>query len=705
MTDATIDQALAALDAARNDEARRRELAEAAARELLRSPPLAAQLVARIAAAGPEGAAPEHLAELLAATLDTARLAAESGQSRGDAVLAAAADAVLMARRRGTLAPDRCILLARLWTRAGVPAPAALELSQADAEAAVPADAVGVEGPAGAEIGSLLDDLLRMAGREAEAMHGALAESFPTMPAPLRREIVIHAAQRDDPPFERLGCLWLLDADPALRRAAAAGLAARQAEGRLSSEAAALLVVLRSWMPEDAARTAIDRLLREGLRGGALPGSGGAGPTPWTLHKVLASIPDGGGAQSWCAAVQSGRSRKLAMVLLKQGQGIKKAFALPCASAGRQHALMAGMAEETGAMPVTPALLRRALAAALAEGLEAGRPPPPGLVEVAALCGLADLRPEPRDTAAILAGLGATARLAALPARERGKRVAASRGWWDRHPMVHSWFEESDATAALFKGTPEPEAATALWGWFEGRRGWWAQIVARGAEVLDAAAHPDAESFAAVAAALLEGRALARIPVMEDVHAMTAEAWRQTRDRDGPAGGPQDDGAAPAPASGPAPERPGELAALLAGRGIGAEWIDGFVMAAVVAPRFESPALWLSPILDRAADQGEAPDRLIELVVARANAAIGLARDGAACTAHLAALPPEARQAWAAGFTAAVATRRPAWPARALRPGDRAMLAGLAAAAEGGLAPGLVPELAHWLAARYAAPR
>jgi hypothetical protein len=294
-------------------------------------------------------------------------------------------------------------------------------------------------------------------------------------------------------------------------------------------------------MPEDAARAVLDRLMRDAMRAGL--GAAGAGPeAAWEVLSVHASLPDGGGAQSFCAALRSGRRRAAAMVLLKQGQGVKDAFVLSCGSAARQKSLLRQLADETGALPVPQDLLRRALAGGLAEGLAAGRPPPPGLIEVAALCGLADLRPAPRGTEDILAGLAAAARVAALPAAAFGRLVGSSRQWWDRHDILQSWFEEHDDACALILGQPDPAAAeAALWAWLEGRRDWWAGIVARAAEVLDAAGAADADAFAAVARALAQGRPLRRIPVMEDVLGMTIAACLHEVAEAGPGPGAGDE--------------------------------------------------------------------------------------------------------------------------------------------------------------------
>lgn len=77
------------------------------------------------------------------------------------------------------------------------------------------------------------------------------------------------------------------------------------------------------------------------------------------------------GAQSIGIALQSGGQRKAAMLLLKQGFGVKDAYVIPCASASEQKLLMRRLAEETGALEVPFDCLKRVLPMMLAEDLAA----------------------------------------------------------------------------------------------------------------------------------------------------------------------------------------------------------------------------------------------------------------------------------------------------------------------------------------------
>ena len=112
----------------------------------------------------------------------------------------------------------------------------------------------------------------------------------------------------------RLACFWLLDPAAPIRLAAAKALADRASAGGLSSDVTGKMVMLRSRMPDDDARAAVDQALKAAMRSGTATG---APVKPWTIHSVIATLLDGGGAQSIMIALQSGGSRKTAMLLLK----------------------------------------------------------------------------------------------------------------------------------------------------------------------------------------------------------------------------------------------------------------------------------------------------------------------------------------------------------------------------------------------------
>ena len=661
-----IDEALAALKAAGNDGfGARREVLERLGLDLLHRPALGGQIVARICAIAEPSPRDEGLLDLLGAGLDTARIARENGKARGQTLIVAVEAALDLARGQGRMTSAHSMLFAQLWTRNGLPAPAALALQ---AEEVVPAAGRRSSNPAEGDVllEGLFAELIQQAEGEPLALRHALTESFPAMPPEMRDHVVAYSVGRSDPIHAELACYWLLDPALHIRLTAAQGLANRLASAELPGRILASLVVLRSWMPDDAARAKVDTILKEAMRKSVAPS---ADQAPWTMHSIRASLPDGGGAQSIGIALQSGSQRKMAMLLLKQGQGVKDAYTITCRTARDQKSIVERMTEEVGALTVTADYVRRAVSIALADGLTHGQPPVPGLIEVVRLCGFAGLRPEVQSTPDLIADLASTRAVQALPPRQHGDLITASEEWWDRHETIESWFEDSDAAhAVLDKARSAKSAETALWKWLETRRDWWARILARSANVLETAHHSDAAGFAACAMALLEGRSLKTIPVMLDVHEQTIEAWVRD-DPDFDPGLTFEELAHEAPT----PEKKGEVAALLRGTDLSVDWLDGYMTGVVIAPQMIMPNQWLPAVLEPVLPRINPSQfqRFMDLLMMRAQAVSDVASDPDQLVAAISVRSKKGQAEWWNGFAEAMGKFRNAWPKKGMTKEDR----------------------------------
>jgi len=696
VADGQIETAIAELTRLRDDDNAHREVLDRASFTMLHRPALGGRLVAKLCATEESAPELEPLTELLASALDAARMARENRKKRGDTFLEAVTDAVELASGQGRLSPFHRLLLASAWTRSGLPAPASLEVSSADMMRGAPGPAPQDRVAAEAALEDLFRSLIEQTEGDALALHAALTETFPAM----RQHVIAWSVGRSEPIHARLVCFWLLDPAAPVRAAAAQALGERAAAGTLSQEIASKMVILRSWMPQDEARASVDEALKLAMRSGLATG---ASAKPWIIHSVMATLPDGGGAQSVMIALQSGGSRKTAMLLFKQGHGVKDAYAVPCTSASEQKALISRISQETGSVKVPLTWLEGSLAMALADGLAAGLPPAPGIIEVSELCGLDKLRPEAVTTEAMISALPASERIRDLSAQARGKLINASEGWWDRHEIVQSWFEESDHAHEVLEGRHSPRALdSALWRWLETRRDFWARLVGRAADVLAAADHPDANSFTATAIALLEGRDLKKIPVMADVHDQTIEAWLfddPNVDQDTTL----EEWVEEAEAEAPKPERKGELARLVKGSAITADWIDGFVMSVTVAPKVIAPNSWLPEILGSAVGNltQDSIQRFADLILMRANACADQANEPAEFTGAISGRSQMAMRDWAAGFSHACGQFRSSWPAKSTAPDDRAMKQRVADAMATGFSPAELKSLGLWIAARH----
>jgi yecA family protein len=669
MAKSRIDEALAALKAAGNDGfGARREVLEGLSMDLLHRPALGGQIVARICAIAEPSPRDEDLLEFLGAGLDAARIARENGKARGQTFIDAVDAALGLARGQGRMTSAHSLIFAQLWTRNGLPAPVALALQ---VEEVVPAASRRASNPAEGDalLERLFAELIQQAEGEPLALHHALNESFPAMPPEMRDHVVAYSVGRSDPLHADMACYWLLDPSPRIRLSAAKGLADRLAGGELPGSILTSLVVLRSWMPEDAARATVDTILKDAMRKSITPS---AEQVPWMLHSIRASLPDGGGAQSIGIALQSGSQRKMAMLLLKQGQGVKDAYTITCRTARDQKSIVERMTEDVGALAVTDDYVRRALSIALADGLTQGQPPVPGLIEVVRLCGFAGLRPEAKLTSDLIADLASTRAVQALPPRQQGDLITAGEEWWDRHGTIDSWFEDSDAAhAVLDKARSAKSAETALWKWLETRRDWWARILARSADVLETASHPDAADFAACAMALLDGRDLKKIPVMLDVHEQTIEAWVRD-DPDFDPGLTLEELAQEAPA----PERKGEVAALLRGTDLSVDWLDGYMTGVVIAPQMIMPNQWLPSILEPVLPRIDPSQfqRFMDLLMMRAQEVSDVAAVPAQLVAAISSRSKKGQAEWWSGFSDAMSKFRAAWPKKGMAKEDRRLL-------------------------------
>ena len=666
MAKSRIDEALAALKAAGNDGfGARREVLERLGLDMLHRPALGGQIVARICAIAEPSPRDEGLLDLLGAGLDTARIARENNKARGQTLIDAVEAALELARGQGRMTSAHSLLFAQLWTRNGLPAPAALALQ---AEEVVPAAGRRASNPAEGDalLEGLFTELIQQAEGEPLALHHTLTESFPAMPPEMRDHVVAYSVGRSDPLHADMACYWLIDPAPRIRHAAAMGLADRLASGELPGRILSSLVVLRSWMPEDAARSTVDAILKDAMRKSITPS---AEQVPWTMHSIRASLPDGGGAQSIGIALQSGSQRKMAMLLLKQGQGVKDAYTITCRTARDQKSIVERMTEEVGALKVSGDFVRRAVSIALADGLAQGLPPVPGLIEVVRLCGFAGLRPEVKSTPDLIADLASTRAVQALPPRQHGDLITASEEWWDRHETIESWFEDSDAAhSVLDKARSAKSAESALWKWLETRRDWWSRILARAADVLETANHPDATGFAACAMALLEGRDLKKIPVMLDVHEQTIEAWVRD-DPDFDPGLTFEELAQEAPA----PERKGEVAALLRGTDLSVDWLDGYMTGVVIAPQMIMPNQWLPAVLEPVLPRINPSQfqRFMDILMLRAQTVSDVASVPDQLVAAISSRSKKGQVEWWGGFSEAMGKFRTAWPKKGMTKEDR----------------------------------
>ena len=101
--------------------------------------------------------------------------------------------------------------------------------------------------------------------------------------------------------------------------------------------------------------------------------------------------------------------------------------------------------------------------------------------------------------------------------------MAGSAAWPEDYRVAKGWSEDTAALQDAMAEADDGDNAKALYfAWLESRRENWALRMLRSAHVLKGAGNVDWNTFAATAKALLDGRALETIPIMEHVWARTA---------------------------------------------------------------------------------------------------------------------------------------------------------------------------------------
>jgi yecA family protein len=479
----------------------------------------------------------------------------------------------------------------------------------------------------------------------------------------------------------------------------------RQQAGELSQALFARLTLIRSWLQDAGTMQGTDAIIRSALKSGT--------QAPETrskskIHRVVSSMVDGSGAQSISMAIQSGSRRALAVVLLKQGFGVKDAFVIPCSSATEQKQMIGQIIDEAGALDATTDYASTALSWALADGMAHGNMPAAGLVDVIETAGFGDLRPQTADIADIASAADPEGAVSALSTRARGSLIMASEDWPDRFDISDSWFEDSDASSdAIESAATQNSMKRKLWQHLETRRAFWAMIFARNAALLAAAKDPTAPEFVATALAMAEGRDLKKTPIMHFVHAVSFEAWLH---QDGPpmsTGGlevteerlPRGTYAEVAPFG--AKEQKA-LDKLLRPAKITLPWMEGFLTGLCTAPAFIKPSDWIVTIFNVVADDLASEDdlqKILDLIVLAYNHRLSLLRDEATSDALF---PADAIlfSIWADGYLTAWEAHKSHWPAKSLGKEGKAMRAILEQAADFKTKTEQAPTLRKWLIAR-----
>ena len=347
---------------------------------------------------------------------------------------------------------------------------------------------------------------------DAHYLHQKLDERIGVFPEEARAAFAYDVACREDAACGRIAMYWLLDESAEVRLGAAGGFRERALRRIVDPVSTAMVPLIRNWMPADAGRTLLDEALAEARRRELVA------PLPRPERRraeIYGSIPDMWGTQMLRAVLQGGEEPAVVTVVTEPGRGITQAVVIPG---------MEAIGELTGSesfdvLIETPReTFEEQIAVALAEGLALERPPAAGLIDVALACGMWELRPRAMTAGDWLSELDPNDEIAALPPPVREELIGGSAAWPDDYIVVKGW---SEGTAVLQEAMEEADDADRVKAGFfarlEPRREDWALRMLRSAHVLKGAGKVDWKTFTGTAKAVLDGRALETIPIMEYV--------------------------------------------------------------------------------------------------------------------------------------------------------------------------------------------
>lgn len=370
-------------------------------------------------------------------------------------------------------------------------------------------------GPLPANVHAALADVLEACGGDPFIAAGSLIEIGHALPPEARGTLAGALALADGAETRSVAVLFLLDPEPAVRRAVAGALG--QVATSLTPIDVRRLIAIRNWRPENE-RAEVDVIIHRARAAGIACAQWAAG----SIETIVATCIDGATAQGFLLLSPVGRKWRISSLLTKGG--IADAWIGEPESRRRVEASVADAGMEAPRLAASRSYLDRAVAHHLALSTEKGRAPPPGLLQIAETIGGADWQPARKPFSETLAEL-----VAEVPSAMREPAALASvlRDSGDLpglDAVAQSWFEDDPEVARAVesaRGRGREKLATyLLQSAITRHRDRWADVVLRTAFWMREAL-PQADlcwrELALVAKALADGRDMTEIGLMWDI--------------------------------------------------------------------------------------------------------------------------------------------------------------------------------------------
>ena len=466
---------------------------------------------------------------LLEAALTHLRIAANGGSAAARAKLAQLSDAAERAVTARDIPAFTIMLIARAFAEAGLDVAPALKAAMMDnLEGELPPASPEADD---AQVLEQLAPLAQALGQDPFAIFAELSATGAAFSADHRAAMAATLAGAESFALRATALGFLLDPDPAPGRAVVETLVATARENPAPSRLIEWLVRLRVWLPP-ARQKGLDKAIRA-LRPHAAPPV--AAPRV-AISRLLASMCDGAGAQSFFALVKYGRQFALAAFFVKDEDGVADAWLREGLSKRTADSILEQIVSETEAVQVPVSLVAQRLADALVVNLARQVPPPFGLLQITEALGLGLVQPTALPPRALAEQLLAD-QSADLTGPEASRSAhAASLDWPEHFASLTSWFEAGEAVDALLKPLPQRDAriAAVRTKLLPGRRAVWAGRCAWMAATLRASApedDPDWLDFALVARDLAGDSPAEGFPLFGLIAEATVEAFDASQPR------------------------------------------------------------------------------------------------------------------------------------------------------------------------------
>jgi len=485
-------------------------------RDLLASDEVAMGLVVLIGHLKDEN---DHAMMLFSLLLDEARMGLENGADYAARFLETVEMAIGVGLAAGAFEQPHLLEFAALYRRVGLPVP---DVLMVDPE----------KMPTPENSGDMdLSENLESLGRDIIEQGGGALDLFTTldeMSAALPEEMLAgftnHLATLDGDIFERCALYFLLSGSALVQEAVLAGLGHRLETSGLQGDTMVFLPIIRSWLGAGAARDAVDGLIRQARRkgcGGHLTFQGQS-----RIHETVSTITDGVGAQSIAILVEQGGRVFVAMLLTKDGYGVKDAFVIPCQNMEEAQSIVMQSRLEGQGADIRPSTLEILLEAAIADGIENNCLPAPGILDIMETCDLYNLRPQALTLQDLLEFVDPEHKIQDASPQALGRWINNDIALDFLEPFTDSWFEDNQETRKIISTARTPRSAkTGIWKYLETRRTLWAKRFLQTAAMLKDADRPrEWQTLTASAYGLMTNRPLKRIPLMEDIVEITIDA-------------------------------------------------------------------------------------------------------------------------------------------------------------------------------------